>query len=102
PGGHMKLHHTRALVASSLAALLAAAALLVYPSAATALVGGATQSVQQECTDPAWNASAVYTGGDRVSHNGHAWRAKWWTQGEEPGTTGEWGVWEDLGPCGDT
>ncbi len=29
--------------------------------------------------------------------NGRQWRAKWWTQGEEPpGTTG---VWEDLGAC---
>jgi chitinase len=46
-----------------------------------------------------WTATAVYTGGLQVSHNGHKWRAKWWTQGEEPGTTGEWGVWEDLGSC---
>lgn len=38
-------------------------------------------------------------GGQIVSHNGRQWRAKWWTQGEEPGTTGPWGVWEDLGPC---
>lgn len=51
------------------------------------------------CTEPAWNSSQVYVGGDKVSHNGHEWRAKWWTQGEEPGTTGQWGVWEDLGPC---
>jgi chitodextrinase len=41
----------------------------------------------------------VYTGGQQVSHNGHTWKAKWWTTGEEPGTTGEWGVWQDLGPC---
>jgi chitinase len=98
----MRLHKTRALVASSLAALLAAAALLAYQPAAAALVGDATQSVQQECTDPAWSSSAVYVADNRVSHNGHAWRAKWWTQGEEPGTTGQWGVWEDLGPCGDS
>lgn len=51
------------------------------------------------CTDPAWSAAAVYTGGKQVSYKGHAYRAKWWTQGEEPGTTGEWGVWLDLGPC---
>ncbi len=52
-----------------------------------------------KCTAPAWNASSVYTGGAKVSHNGHTWRAKWWTQGETPGTTGEWGVWADEGPC---
>ncbi|MFD8499802.1 family 20 glycosylhydrolase [Amycolatopsis sp. NPDC059657] len=51
------------------------------------------------CTQPAWNASSIYTGGNVVSHNGHKWTAKWWTQGEEPGTTGEWGVWRDDGAC---
>ncbi|MHC0433188.1 chitinase C-terminal domain-containing protein [Streptomyces sp. O3] len=52
-----------------------------------------------ECADPAWNATDVYNGGSVVSHGGHSWKAKWWTQGDEPGTTGEWGVWEDLGAC---
>ncbi|WP_326959458.1 family 20 glycosylhydrolase [Amycolatopsis sp. NBC_01286] len=51
------------------------------------------------CTDPAWSASQVYTGSNVVSHNGHKWTAKWWTQGEEPGTTGQWGAWTDNGPC---
>lgn len=51
------------------------------------------------CTSPAWQASAVYLGGQTVAHNRHHWQAKWWTTGEEPGTTGEWGVWRDLGPC---
>ncbi|MEU4523076.1 family 20 glycosylhydrolase [Amycolatopsis sp. NPDC024027] len=51
------------------------------------------------CADPAWTATQVYTGGNVVSHNGHKWTAKWWTQGEEPGTTGQWGVWTDNGAC---
>ncbi|HET6710211.1 family 20 glycosylhydrolase [Amycolatopsis sp.] len=51
------------------------------------------------CADPAWSATQVYTGGNVVSHNGHKWTAKWWTQGEEPGTTGQWGVWTDNGVC---
>jgi len=46
-----------------------------------------------------WDPSEVYWGGDEVCHNGKAWRAKWWTRGEEPGTTGQWGVWEELGSC---
>lgn len=54
------------------------------------------------CTAPAWNASAIYVKGNVVSHNGRQWQAKWWTQGEEPGTTGEWGVWTDLGSCSGT
>ncbi|OQY49313.1 MAG: hypothetical protein B6240_03610 [Desulfobacteraceae bacterium 4572_87] len=32
-------------------------------------------------------------------HNGKTWRAKWWTRGEEPGTTGQWGVWKEMGGC---
>ncbi|MFS1440162.1 lytic polysaccharide monooxygenase [Shewanella sp. 10N.286.48.A6] len=40
-----------------------------------------------------WSASAVYNGGEKVMHNNQEWTAQWWTQGEEPGTTGEWGVW---------
>ncbi|WP_328869985.1 glycosyl hydrolase family 18 protein [Streptomyces sp. NBC_00287] len=51
------------------------------------------------CTTPAWSASTEYGGGSTVSHKGHSWKAKWWTKGEEPGTTGEWGVWQDLGAC---
>ncbi|MEV4316498.1 glycosyl hydrolase family 18 protein [Actinocrispum sp. NPDC049592] len=51
------------------------------------------------CTAPEWTPTSVYTGGMQVAHSGHTWRAKWWTQNEEPGTTGEWGVWADQGPC---
>ncbi|MEU5772605.1 chitinase [Streptomyces venezuelae] len=52
-----------------------------------------------QCTAAPWAADAVYTGGRQVSHKGHNWKAKWWTTGEEPGTTGQWGVWQDLGAC---
>lgn len=40
-----------------------------------------------------WDKTATYNAGDTVDHNGKAWVAQWWTKGEEPGTTGEWGVW---------
>ncbi|AOS65589.1 glycosyl hydrolase family 18 protein [Actinoalloteichus hymeniacidonis] len=52
-----------------------------------------------DCTVAAWDPATAYVGGATVSYDGHQWRAKWWTQGETPGTTGEWGVWTDLGPC---
>jgi chitinase len=52
-----------------------------------------------DCADPAWDASTAYGGGSVVSHEGHVWKAQWWTRGEEPGTTGEWGVWRDQGTC---
>ena len=51
------------------------------------------------CDNPAWEPAKVYTGGTLASHGNHEWRAKWWTRGDEPGTTGRWGVWEDLGAC---
>jgi len=43
-----------------------------------------------------WEKSKVYVNGDKVSWKGHNWQAKWWTQGEEPDTTGEWGVWKKI------
>lgn len=51
------------------------------------------------CSADAWQSEAIYVADDQVSHNGFEWRAKWWTQGEEPGTTGQWGVWEELQVC---
>ena len=47
----------------------------------------------------AWSSSAVYTGGATVSYQGHNWTARWWTQGEQPGSGGQWGVWQDKGAC---
>ncbi|GLS03624.1 hypothetical protein GCM10007860_07690 [Chitiniphilus shinanonensis] len=48
----------------------------------------------------AWNASSAYTGGTRVTYNGVNYEAKWWTQGDNPAQSGEWGVWKSLGNCG--
>lgn len=41
-----------------------------------------------------WNANNVYLSGDQVSHNGAIYEAKWWTQGEEPGTSQAWALVE--------
>jgi hypothetical protein len=60
---------------------------------------------------PEWSVSGVYNAGNLVKHeksaNGdpsgppsgqgkHLWKAKWWTQGSEPGWTQQW---EDQGRC---
>jgi hypothetical protein len=58
-----------------------------------------TTTDQPSCTVPAWDRAKVCNGGNEVSHLGKRWQAKWWTQGEEPGTTGEWGAWRDPGAC---
>ncbi|GAA2923847.1 chitinase C-terminal domain-containing protein [Streptomyces enissocaesilis] len=58
-----------------------------------------TPSPGGPCAAPTWSASSEYGSGTTVSHKSHQWKSKWWTKGEEPGTTGEWGVWQDLGAC---
>ncbi|HKN52543.1 MAG TPA: chitinase [Amycolatopsis sp.] len=63
------------------------------PPPTTTTPGGGT------CTAPEWVATQVYVKDNVVSHKGHKWTAKWWTQNEEPGTTGQWGVWTDNGAC---
>lgn len=42
---------------------------------------------------PSWDPAIIYLSGDLVSHRSQTWQAGWWTRGEEPGTTGQWGVW---------
>lgn len=66
----------------------------------------ATFVASPTCTLPAWDSSQIYKGdsalganqGERVHHNEHDWRAKWWTQNQAPGTNN---VWVDLGVCGE-
>lgn len=41
-----------------------------------------------------WSSTQVYLGGDIVSYQNRLYRARWWTQGEQP-DTGD--VWESLG-----
>ncbi|WP_343074361.1 carbohydrate-binding protein [Phytoactinopolyspora limicola] len=61
--------------------------------------GGGPEPEPPACEAPAWSSGTVYLGGDTVSHQGVEYRARWWTQGEEPGTGGEWGVWQPVGDC---
>nr|WET51958.1 chitinase VBCH01 [Vibrio sp.] len=52
----------------------------------------------ETCTN-LWDSSAVYNGGDQVSWAGKVWEAKWWTQGDDPSQSGDWGVWKEVGPA---
>ncbi|MBE3653332.1 hypothetical protein BOO92_09840 [Vibrio navarrensis] len=49
---------------------------------------------------PAWDASTIYTNetytNETVSHNSFVYQAKWWTQGNEPGSDS---VWVNIGPA---
>ena len=49
-----------------------------------------------------WNSTSVYTEGDAVTYSTCTWNAQWWTQGDEPGTTGEYGVWRTTDETCDT
>lgn len=42
-----------------------------------------------------WSSQKIYNTGDKVSWKGHDYKAKWWTQDNEPGDSD---VWEDLNP----
>lgn len=45
-----------------------------------------------------WIRSKVYYATDQCTWKGNTWEAKWYTQGQEPGTTGQWGVWKLADP----
>ncbi|MFW7379198.1 MAG: choice-of-anchor D domain-containing protein [Oligoflexus sp.] len=62
---------------------------------------GPQQAPGPGCDASWWQSSSIYQEADKVAHVGSIWRARWYTQNQEPGTTGQWGVWEDLGPCPD-
>jgi hypothetical protein len=68
------------------------------------LVGLATLVVSASASaavcSPDWSASTVYTGGKSASYGSRNYTAKWWTQGENPSVSGQWGVWADAGACG--
>lgn len=54
----------------------------------------ATEDPKEEPVD-AWDPSTAYSGGEIVSYNGKKWKAKYWTQGDEPGAS-SWGPWEQI------
>jgi chitodextrinase len=43
-----------------------------------------------------WNESTIYHAGDKVNVKGITYEAQWWTKGENPTTTGSWGVWSKI------
>lgn len=52
-----------------------------------------SQAPGTENSSGTWDSNAVYIGGDIVSYRGRQYKAKWWTQGETPGSSD---VWEDM------
>jgi chitinase len=79
----------RPLILAVVAALAAGGSAVYLASSASAAVA---------CS-PAWSSSKIYVNGDNASYLSHNYTAKWWTQGEVPTASGEWGVWADKGAC---
>ncbi|EDP60765.1 glycosyl hydrolase family 18 protein [Vibrio sp. AND4] len=53
-----------------------------------------------DCTPlEAWDSSKVYNGGNQVQHENNAYKARHWTQNNNPAQSGLWGEWENLGAC---
>jgi hypothetical protein len=46
-----------------------------------------------------WAPTAVYHANDQVSYGGSAWRALWWTQGQQPGDPS--GPWQEIATAAD-
>lgn len=45
---------------------------------------------------PAWSAATVYTGGEKVTYQGHVYQAQWYSAGNIPDPTAKYGVWKLL------
>ncbi|EGL20218.1 MULTISPECIES: glycosyl hydrolase family 18 protein [unclassified Paenibacillus] len=68
---------------------------------AAATVSATTDSGSGGAVCPAaWDTSKSYTAAQRVSYNGKIYEAKWWTQGERPDLSGQYGVWKYVSDCG--
>ena len=60
----------------------------------------ATNSYAYDCSGlSAWNSAATYNSSNQVQHNNAAYQAKWWTKGDDPTQSEQWGVWNALGTC---
>ncbi|GGH30793.1 glycoside hydrolase family 19 protein [Paenibacillus segetis] len=63
-------------------------ALLVFAPMEAVTTNVSASEVQQQAslTASPWVSTQVYVGGNEVSYNNNVYRAKWWTQGDVPGT----------------
>ncbi|WP_402461518.1 alpha-L-arabinofuranosidase C-terminal domain-containing protein [Isoptericola aurantiacus] len=54
-----------------------------------------TKGDSDEACLPVWDASTVYTAGDRVTFEGSVFEATWWTRGDEPGAS-PYSSWQEI------
>jgi chitinase len=75
-----------------------AAVCMSLTGGAMAILPMTSASAAPACA-PAWSATTVYVGANTASYQLHNYTAKWWTQGDVPSSSGQWGVWTDNGAC---
>jgi chitinase len=86
------MRRSRTLILTVAAALAAGGSAVYVASSANAAVACAA----------AWSSSTIYNKDNVASYAGKNWTAQWWTQGEIPTNSGEWGVWRNGVVCGGT
>lgn len=80
-------------------AVLTAGAMVIGGGFAVAAPAYAAGTDSGACAT-AYSSTAVYTGGKTASENGVNYKAKWWTQGQDPASSvGNGGPWAALGSC---
>ncbi|WP_331345339.1 glycosyl hydrolase family 18 protein [Cellvibrio sp. UBA7661] len=84
---------------SSTASSVASVASSVRSSVAASVTTSSATSTAGCAGVAAWNSTAVYTQGNTASHNGAVYQAQWWTQGDNPANSGDWGVWRKVSNC---
>ena len=47
----------------------------------------------------AWQSNKVYNNGDQAFKEQKIYQAKYWTQGNDPLTAGQWGAWQLISAC---
>lgn len=67
----------------------------------TSTVVSITVEEPSTCTYPEWDPTLQYHAGALVSYQGFNYAGMYWSQGENPSTSGQWGAWRNDGPCGD-
>jgi chitodextrinase len=62
-------------------------------------VGGPWSEVVAPTTPggiPAWSAATIYNGGEKVTYQGHTYQAQWYSAGQAPNPTQQYGPWKLL------
>ncbi|GAA5647279.1 Ig-like domain-containing protein [Vibrio proteolyticus] len=64
-------------------------------------IGLSAPALAYQCDPLAeWDSQSTYTSGDEVQRAAQAFRANYWTAGDDPlAHSGDWQEWQALGPC---